>query len=85
MWGGISYIIGERVPTVSTLLEESKVASMEALVAITCSNKLNEYGVKTMKENKEMVTKVKGKEEAYVPIVRNRSLSLIAGANLSYV
>ena len=44
MWCGISYIIGERVPTVSTLLEESKVA-------ITCSDNINEYGVKTMKEN----------------------------------
>ena len=36
-----------------------------------------------MKDIKENETKVKGKDEEYVPIVWNRSLSLIAGANLS--
>ena len=37
------------------------------------------------KENaKENETNVKGKGEEYVPIVWNRSLSLIAGANLTY-
>ena len=37
-----------------------------------------------MKEIKEMVTKVKEDDEAYIPIVSNRSLDLEAGANLSY-
>ena len=59
MWGGILYIIGERVPTVLTLLEECRVA-------ITFSDKLNQYGVKTIKENKVIED-----DEAYVPIVRN--------------
>ena len=72
----------ERDPKVSTLVEES-------IVTITCSDNINEYGVKTMERNKENAkeneTNVKGKGEEYVPIVWNRSLSLIAGANLTYV
>ena len=63
-----------------TLIEES-------IVTITCSNNINENGVKTMERNKEnmkeKVTSVKGKGEEYVPIVWNRSLNLIAGANLT--
>ena len=54
-------------------------------LTITCSDKSIENSIKTMKENKEMVTKGKKVDEAYVPIVRNRLLSLEAGANLSYV
>ena len=40
-------------------------------VAITCSDKLNGNGVKTMKEEKEIVTNVKEEDEVYVPIVKD--------------
>ena len=63
-----------------TLVEES-------IIAITCRDNINEYGVKTMKEMKENVkeneTNVKGKGEEYIPLVWNRSLNLEAGANLT--
>ena len=82
-----------------TLIEESIVASVEVTlnelkleeskVSTTCCNNINENGAKTMEDIKENVkeneTNVKGKGEEYIPIVWNRSLSLIAGANLSYI
>ena len=40
--------------------------------------------IETMKENKEMVTNIMEDDEAYIPIVRNQSLDLEAGDNLSY-
>ena len=40
-------------------------------VAITCNNKLNGNGVKTMKAEKENVTNVKEEDEVYVPIVKD--------------
>ena len=53
-------------------------------VAITCSNNLNENGIETMKEIKEIMTNIKEDDKAYIPIVRNRLLDMEAGANLSY-
>ena len=54
-------------------------------VTITCSNKLNENDIETMERKIEMVTNVKEYDEAHIPIVRNRSLDLEDGANLTYV
>ena len=63
-------------------LEEAKDV---AELTITCSDKVKENGIKTMEKIKEMVTKVKEDDEAYIPIVRNQSLNLEAEANLSYI
>ena len=40
-------------------------------VAITCSDKLNGNGVKTIKEEKKIVTNVKEEVEVYVSIVKD--------------
>ena len=40
-------------------------------VPITCSDKLNRNGIKTMKVEKEMVTNVKEEDEVYIPIVKD--------------
>ena len=57
------YIISV-IPTVSTLENNPEDA-------ITCSNKLNENSVKTMKEESENVTNVKEEDEVYVTIVKD--------------
>ena len=54
------------IPTVSTLENNSEDA-------ITCSDKLNENGVKTMKEVSE---NVKEDDEVYVPIVKDHMLKI---------
>ena len=90
MW--YPYIIRENIHSIDTWeLKLEEVASVEAVassvgeVAITCSDNLNENGIKTMKGKSEMVTNVKEFDEAYIPIVRNRLLDLEVGPNLTYV
>ena len=72
--------INRRLTTVLTL-RQAKVEE----VAITCSDKLNENGAKTMVKEKEIVTNVKEVGEVYIPIVKNRLLNLEVGANYSDV
>ena len=73
------------VPSVEAVASSiGEVASVEAKVATTCSDKLNENGIETMERKSEMVTNVKEYDEVHIPIVRNWSLDLEAGANLSY-
>jgi len=43
---------------------------------ITCSDKLNENDVKTMKEESENVTNVKDNDEVYTPIVKDHMLKI---------
>ena len=57
------------IPTVSTLENIPEVA-------ITCSNELNENGVKTMKEESENVTNVKEDDEVYVTISKDCMLNM---------
>ena len=59
-----------------------EVASTIEEVAITCSDKLNENGAKTMVKEKEILTNVKKDGEGYIPIVKNQSLNLEVGANI---
>ena len=77
MWQ--SYIIRKINHSLDT--ETAKVEE----VTITCSDKLNENGAKTMVKEKEIVTNVKEDGEVYIPIVKNRSLNLEVGANYSDV
>ena len=77
MW--YPYIIRENIHSLDTW--KAKVEE----VTITCSNNLNENGAKTMEGETEMVTNVMEIDEVYIPIVRNRSLDLEVGANISYV
>jgi len=60
-----SYIIRKINHSLNT--ETAKVEE----VAITCSNRLNENGAKTMEDQKEIVTNVQEDDEVYVPIVKN--------------
>ena len=45
-------------------------------ITITCSDKLNENGVKTKKVKKENVTNIKEEDEVYVPIVKDPMLKI---------
>ena len=90
MW--YQYIIRRGIHSINTWeakLEDVTSVEADTLVvgevAITCSNKLNENGIKTMETKSEMVTNVKEYDEAHIPIVRNWSLDLEDGANLTYV
>ena len=63
---------------------DTETAKVEE-VAITCSDKLNKDGAKTMVKEKEIVTNVKEVGEVYIPIVKNQSLNFEVGANYLYV
>ena len=81
-----SYIIrkiNHSLDTETAKVEE--VASIIEEVTITCSDKLNKNGAKTMVKGKEIATNVKEVGEVYIPIVKNRSLNMEVGANYSDV
>ena len=75
-----NHILSGRLTTVSTR-RQAKVEE----VTITCSDKLNKNGAKTIVKENEIVTNVKEVDEVYIPIVEKRLLNLDLGANYSYV